>query len=169
MKEIVGSPLFIYILELVFLILYFLFHGRNETAKNNILVIGTSLIVIFTFNSVDINQRFLLNAFDSDTIYVDFDEKRMVLKFDDLFQKENLVISKKNSILEYLKDFKREPLMEVKFYKNGKEMIKLKVYEAKEESEYSFYLNNKLAVLKYNGFLLKYNENVYKKLNKFIE
>ncbi len=169
MKEIFGSPLFIYVVVLLFLGIYIIYAWEKESTRTNILFLILSILMIFNYNSFDVNNKYLLDSFHSDTIYFKFDNRSVAVKLKYLFQEKNVVFTEKESIVEYLKDIMRDPVMEFKFYKKDKEMLTLKMYETNQENKYSFYFNNKLVVLKYNGYLIRYNKVFYENLNKFID
>ncbi len=169
-KQVLVLPIIHYLVIVLFLFIYVIKEFKKGNPKKNFLFTLFCLILLLIAIKVSpsLNSHYLLDSFHSDAILLKNQEINISVDLDDLFQGEYGVFSKNENIVDEICNLKKEAFLELLFYKDNKQQLKLKLCKVKNKDEYSFNINGDLFVLVYNGNIIKFNPIFYDNLDKII-
>ncbi len=169
-KQILVMPIIHYLAILLLLILYIILDWKKRDLKKNLLFILFCLLLFLGAREVSpsLNSHYLLDAFHSDVVLIKNDESNISVNLDDLFGGKYLVVFKDENIIDEITNLNRSSYMDMFFYKDDKQLLKLKICEAENKDEYTFDINGTSFVLVYNGNIIKFNSIVHENISSQI-
>ncbi len=169
-KQIFFLPIFNYTVITLLLVIYLIWNWNKKDMKKNFLLILFCLFHLILVIKVipSLNSHYLLDSFHSDTVLIKNQDLNISIAIDDLFQGKYGVFSKSENIFDEISNLKKQAFLEILFYKNGKQQLKLKLCEVQNKDEYTFNINGTLFVIIYNGNIIKFNEVFYENIAKKI-
>ncbi len=164
-------PFVSYLIIVIFFVAYVLLEWNKQNAKKNITFAVMFIVLLINANNVmpGLESHHLLSAFNADSIVIKNETTDITVETDDLFAGKYGILSKTDGIEQTLRNFTEKPLFELFFYKKGKRVLKLKVFQVESETDYTREVNGKLVVIKFNGNTIKYNDIFYKNIGKYVD
>ncbi len=171
MKQLLVMPFVSYLTIILFFIAYVLIEWHKQDTKKNTTFAVLFIVLLINANNVmpSLESHYLLSAFNADSIVIKSDTTEITVATDDLFAGEYGIFSENDGIEQTLRNFIEKPLFELRFYKKGKRVLKLKVFQVENKTEYTHEVNGKLVVIKFNGNTIKYNDIFYKNIGKYVD
>ncbi len=169
--QILVMPIVHYMAIIVLFILYLIFKWKKDSSKQNKLIVLLCMLLLFSVRfGRDWEAIYFLDSFHSDTILIKSENKSVSVELDDLFEGDYGGSFRKQSIIDTVKRLNQEPYVELYFYKDNKQKLKLNVYRVDDENEYEYVskINDNWVIVTYNADLTELSAVFYQNLSKIL-
>ncbi len=169
--QILVMPIVHYMAIIVLFILYLVFKWKKNSSKQNKLIVLLCMLLIFSVRfGTDWEAVYFLDCFHSDIILIKSENKRITVEVDDLFEGDYGGSFREQGMIDTVKRLNQKPYVELYFYKDNKQRLKLNVYRVERENEYEYTsnINDDLVVVTYNANLIELSAVFYQNLSKFL-
>lgn len=159
-----------YLVITMYFVVYLISNWTKLTRKKRILTVllYALLIIVFSAASFTLNASAINKAFESDTLIIESEKTYIRIDSKEIFNDEYGVMMNKESIIKNIQIMQQEAYANLKFYKDEKLVIVLKIYEVDEKSGYSRNFLDKHIEVKWNGYQLKLSNEFYKNIKPYL-
>ena len=170
MARIFELPYFYYTAIAIFFLMYVVLIWRKESFKRNMRMIVFFLVLFLSFFSMSSNMemRYVLNSLDADTIVIESAEDAEEVNAKEILEGVSGIFCDKENIVRTIGSLNEEEELVLKFYKDSKLLIQMKVVEVDQETGYSGNINGKSVELKWQRYRLKYSKVFYQNLERVL-
>lgn len=170
MGRIFELPYLYYAVIALYFLAYVVFRWRKETAKRNrltLVLVGT-LLLFFVSLSSNMKMRVALHALEADHIVIEIGETINEVNAEELLEGVSGIYCDKENIQTLIGNWKEEETIALKFYKDNKLLIKVKMVEMAEETGYSGKIHGKPMEIRWDMYRMKYSPVFYENLERVL-
>lgn len=170
MGRIFELPYVYYAAIAIFFIMYVVLIWRKESLKRNMRMLVFFLVIFLSFFSMSssMEMRYVLNSLDADTIVIESAEDVEEVHAKEILDGVSGIFCDKENIVQTMGSLNKEEELVLKFYKDSKLLIQMKVVEVDQETGYSGNINGKSVELKWQRYRLKYSKVFYQNLERVL-
>lgn len=166
MGRIFELPYVYYAVIVLYFLAYAVFRWRKETTKRNslTLIFVCALLLLFFSLSSNMKMRLALDALEADSIVIESGETRKEVGAEELLEGVTGIYCEKENIRTLIGNWNEEEMFILKFFKNNKLLIKVKMVEVAEVTGYSGKIHGKPMEIRWDMYRMKYSPAFYENL-----
>lgn len=169
MRHIFELPYVYYTAIALYFLAYVVFRWRKETAKRNrlTLVLVCTLFLLFVSLSSNMKMRVALHVFEADHVVIEIGETIKEVNAEELLKGVTGIYCDKENIQTLIGNWKEETIA-LKFFKDNKLLIQVKMVEMAEETGYSGKIHGKPMEIRWDMYRMKYSPVFYENLERVL-